>query len=57
MQPAIRAGGNPILVPIPSIATPRVPAVVHELPIEMLTIEQTMRQVTRKNFGETIFSP
>ena len=55
--PAVTAGGIPILIPIPTIATPRVPAVVQELPVEIPTSEQTIRHETRKNLGDKILSP
>ena len=55
--PAVTAGGIPIPDPMPTMATPKVPAVVQALPVATATMEHTNRQVTKKNFGDRIFSP
>ena len=57
MAPAIIPSLNPNALPIPSNATPMVAMAVHELPIITDTRAQMRQAVTRKIFGEMIFTP
>jgi hypothetical protein len=55
--PATIGAGIPILSPMPIPATPIVPIVDHELPIESATTAQIRQIVNKKYAGEMIFSP
>ncbi len=57
MAPATNPTGMLIAIPIPIKATPTVPAVDQELPVERDTMAQMMQVVTRNTAGEMSCNP
>lgn len=57
IAPATIPESKPCAWPMPIKARPMVAMVVHELPVIIETIEQTMQAVARKNLGWIIFIP
>jgi hypothetical protein len=57
MAPATIGSGICIAAPTPMSATPTVPAVDHDDPVPIATMEQMINVATRKIPGESTLSP
>ena len=55
--PAVIPAGTPIAVPIPTIASPAVPIVPHDVPVAKDVNEQTRSVVRRNALGDIALRP